>query len=112
VRPGPELAALGVVEVYWQRSKYGGVGGMGIQLRLAAGSKQRMYYFAGGSNGQLPATFQYCGDAIPKGQEYDLRCSASASTLTGWQMRPNAVDELATAILEAIAADRANGVAP
>ena len=108
VPAGPELAALGVVEVYWQRAQSGGGGGMGLQMRLTAGSRQRMYYFAGGSNGRLPAQFHDGGDAVPRGQERDLSGAISPRTLTDWQHRSDAVNELATAILAAITSCRSN----
>ena len=105
---GPELAALGVAEVYWQRARSGTGGGMGLQLRFTPRSKDRMYYFAGGSNGQLPAIFINGGDSVPAGHERDLSDQVSPRTLREWRQRKDPTAELTQAILAAIAADQAD----
>jgi hypothetical protein len=81
---------------------------MGLQLRLTPRSKDRMYYFAGGSSGQLPAMFFCGGDSIPAGQERDLSGQVWPRTLVEWRQREEPVAELTQAILATIAADQAS----
>ncbi|KSU67220.1 AAA family ATPase [Arthrobacter sp. NIO-1057] len=77
---GPELMALGIQEVYWQ-----GGHSMGMQLRFIPGNKSKMYYFAGGSNGDLPATSGYRGDSVTPEAEIITTEEYPLQTVQDWQ---------------------------
>ena len=94
---GPELARLGFAEMYWQ-----GGSSMGLQIRFTAGSRDRMHYFAGGSNGNLPDVAGYMGKQVPEEEERKTVDTYPLRTLAEWQASKL---ELADYIVESIRAD-------
>lgn len=94
----PELQELGLAEIYWQ-----GGSSMGIQIRFEPWSRDRMYYFAGGSNGLVPDVMSLSGDTVANADERHFTDMFPLSTLEEWQ---ESDEDLASHILRIIRRDR------